>query len=127
MADDRGRFPPETDEQLRRRASLDNEMQADPELAEGPASGGRVAMFALAIALVLGSVFYGLNNADIPGLEKYPDFGKVIGSCSVQNDLGRMTMQCPDDAARHAAIDEFLAKNKNYEVTGFMFQKKKSK
>ena len=46
------------------RPDLDSELQADPELAEGPASGGRVAMFAIAIAVVLGAVFYGLNNID---------------------------------------------------------------
>jgi hypothetical protein len=34
----------------------------DAELQEGPASSGKVAMFAVAIALVLGAVFYGLNN-----------------------------------------------------------------
>ena len=54
-----------TDEEIRRQArlnSLDNELQADPELAEGPASGGKVAMFAIAIAVVLGALFYGLNN-----------------------------------------------------------------
>jgi len=50
---------------LRGPARLDNELQPDPELAEGPASGGRVAMFAVAIALVLGVVFYGLNNSSI--------------------------------------------------------------
>jgi hypothetical protein len=52
-------------DQLRRQARLDNELQADPELAEGPASGGKVAMFALAIAVVLGAVFYGLNNSSV--------------------------------------------------------------
>jgi hypothetical protein len=46
-------------------ARADNELQADPELAEGPASGGRIAMFAVAIAVVLGAVFYGLNNSSI--------------------------------------------------------------
>ncbi len=50
---------------LRNPARLDNELQPDPELAEGPASGGRVAMFAVAIAVVLGVVFYGLNNSSI--------------------------------------------------------------
>jgi len=50
---------------LRGPARLDNELQADPELAEGPASGGRVAMIAVAIALVLGAVFYGLNSSSI--------------------------------------------------------------
>lgn len=54
------------DELLRRRAArLDNELQADPELAEGPSSGGRVALFAIAIIAILGVVFYGLNNPSI--------------------------------------------------------------
>jgi cell division protein FtsN len=50
---------------LRGPARLDNELQPDPELAEGRASGGRVAMFAIAIAVVLGVVFYGLNSTSI--------------------------------------------------------------
>ena len=44
---------------------LDNESQIDPELAEGPASGGKIAAFAIAIAVVLGAVFYGLNNTSV--------------------------------------------------------------
>jgi hypothetical protein len=63
-ADDPYRSNP-ADDPYRRAARLDNELQPDPELAEGPASGGRVAMFALAIAVVLGAVFYGLNNSSI--------------------------------------------------------------
>ena len=57
-----------SDDELRRQArlnSLDSELQPDPELAEGRASGGKVAMFAIAIAVVLGAVFYGLNNSSI--------------------------------------------------------------
>jgi hypothetical protein len=46
-------------------ASLDNKLQPDPELAEGPASSGRIALFAVAIAVVLGAVFYGLNNSSM--------------------------------------------------------------
>jgi len=53
------------DRDIDRPTRVDNQMQADPELAEGPASGGRIAMFAVAIALVLGAVFYGLNNSSI--------------------------------------------------------------
>ena len=52
------------DDELQR-MRLDRELQADPELAEGPPSGGKVAMFAIAIAVVLGAVFYGLNNTTI--------------------------------------------------------------
>jgi hypothetical protein len=53
------------DDETRRAARLDNELQMDPELAEGPASGTKVAMFAVAVAVVLGAVFYGLNNSSV--------------------------------------------------------------
>jgi hypothetical protein len=52
------------DDELQR-MRLDRELQADPELGEGPASGGKVAAFAIAIAVVLGAVFYGLNNSSM--------------------------------------------------------------
>lgn len=52
------------DEEIRR-ARVDNDLPPDPELAQGPASSGKVAMFALAIAVVLGAVFYGLNNSSV--------------------------------------------------------------
>lgn len=54
-----------TDADNRRQARLDNELQPDPVLAERPANGGKVAMFAIAIAVVLGAVFYGLNNSTV--------------------------------------------------------------
>jgi hypothetical protein len=61
------------DDEYRRAGRLDNELrpdpelelQPDPELAEGPASGAKVTMFAVAIAIVLGAIFYGLNNTTI--------------------------------------------------------------
>jgi uncharacterized protein HemX len=66
MADDR--FPNDpyrpnlADDEYLRAARRDADLQADPELGEGPASSGKIALFAVAIALVLGAVFYGLNN-----------------------------------------------------------------
>jgi hypothetical protein len=57
--------PKPTDDEIRDAASLDRELQPDPELAEGPASGSRIALFAVAIAVVLGAVFYGLNNTSV--------------------------------------------------------------
>ncbi|WP_426442296.1 hypothetical protein [Bradyrhizobium genosp. P] len=57
-----------TDDEIRRQArfnSLDNELQPDPELAQGPASGTKIAMFAVAVAVVLGALFYGLNNTSV--------------------------------------------------------------
>src|ERR1700727_1591701 len=54
-----------TDDDFRRQARLDNELRPDPELAEAPANSGRIAMLAVAIAVILGAVFYGLNNAPV--------------------------------------------------------------
>jgi hypothetical protein len=54
-----------SDDEFRRAARVDNELQPDPELAEGPASGGKIAMYAVAIAVVLGAVFYGLNSTSM--------------------------------------------------------------
>jgi hypothetical protein len=68
MADDR--FPndpyrPIGDDDYLRAARRDNDLQVDPELGEGPASSGKIALFAVAIAVVLGAVFYGLNNTSV--------------------------------------------------------------
>jgi hypothetical protein len=51
------------EDELRNAARLDNELQMDPQLAEGPASGGRIAAAAVAVVVVLGAVFYGLNHS----------------------------------------------------------------
>lgn len=59
------RSPPMDDDVVRRPARLDNELQPDPELAEGPASGGRIGLLAVAVAVILGAVFYGLNNSSV--------------------------------------------------------------
>ena len=48
------------DNDVRRSAANDIDLQRD---AEGPAGGSRIAVFAVAIAVVLGAVFYGLNNS----------------------------------------------------------------
>lgn len=51
-----------TEAAMRRRERLERELQPDPELAEGPASGGRIALFAIAVLAILGVVLYGLNS-----------------------------------------------------------------
>jgi hypothetical protein len=57
--------PKPGDDDLHREARLERDLQIDAELAEGPASGGKIVLFALGIALVLGAVFYGLNNTSM--------------------------------------------------------------
>ena len=59
---------PLSEEEIARQArlnSLDNEIQPDPMLDDGGPSGTKVAMFAVAIAVVLGALFYGLNNTSV--------------------------------------------------------------
>ena len=57
--------PTFANDELRSPAALDNELQPDPELAEGPASSSRITIFAIGIAVVLGVVFYGLYNTSL--------------------------------------------------------------
>src|ERR1700730_9164747 len=53
------------DDEYRRQARLDNELQPDPELAEGPARGAKVTKFVDTISWVVGAGFYVLNNTSI--------------------------------------------------------------
>ena len=54
-----------SDDSFGARPRFDTELQPDPSLEESPASSGKIALFALGIALVLGAVFYGLNNTSV--------------------------------------------------------------
>lgn len=48
-----------------REVRLERDAQVDPELTEGRASSGKIAMYAVAAALVVGALFYGLNNSSV--------------------------------------------------------------
>ena len=54
-----------SEDEIRRQARLDNELQPDPAREESGPSGTKVAMFAVAIAGVLGAQFSGLNNTSV--------------------------------------------------------------
>ena len=51
--------------EMRSRADLDNEVQPDLPLREGPSSNTSIALIAVGIAIVLGIVFYGLNSSSV--------------------------------------------------------------
>jgi hypothetical protein len=53
------------------RRHLDDEMRFDPDAREA-VSGAKVAMFAVAIAVVLGALFYGLNNTSVQQAQTSP-------------------------------------------------------
>jgi len=51
--------------EMRPRVNLDNEVQPDLPLREGPSSNTSIALIAVGIAIVLGIVFYGLNSSSL--------------------------------------------------------------
>jgi hypothetical protein len=104
MAYQRNPDNPLPDDDSRNAAKLDNELQVDPELAEGPASGGRVAIFAVAIAVILGVVFYGLNNSSI----NQPGTAQNATPATAQNDTASPPAAPPGmrDVTPHANSDQ---------------------
>ena len=53
-----------SDDDYSRRSSFNDQMRFDPELAGPPAGGVKIAVVAIALALFLGVVFYGLSNSN---------------------------------------------------------------
>src|SRR6185437_16243523 len=61
-----------SDDNFGRPQRFESDMQVDPELQEGPASSSKIALFAVGIAIVLGAVFYGLNNSSVKEAQTNP-------------------------------------------------------
>jgi hypothetical protein len=61
-----------SDDNFGRPQRFDNDMQIDPELQEGPVSSTKVALFAVGLAIILGAVFYGLNNTSVHEAQTQP-------------------------------------------------------
>ena len=62
----------DNDNDFGRANRFDNDIEVDPELQEGPASSGKIALFAVGLALILGAVFYGLNNSTVKEAQTAP-------------------------------------------------------
>jgi len=95
-------------EEWRRRQTLDNELQADPELAEGPASSGRIALFGIAVLAILGVVLYGLNGtsptntASNPPAQTTSSNAPAPGTLSPNANPGQTTGSAPAPAPQTA-------------------------
>ncbi|MBU6464107.1 MAG: hypothetical protein KGK01_19335 [Bradyrhizobium sp.] len=96
-------------DETREPAVLDNKLQPDPGLAEGPASNGRIAIFAVGIAVVLGIVFYSLNTSSINHAGTSPTAQNAAPASPTQNTAQppqttaqtSPTASPPGDAASH--------------------------
>jgi hypothetical protein len=88
--------------------SVDSNLQADPEMREGRSGAGRVALYGLAIALLLGAVFYGLNNtsndnttAQAPAASRAADNSSgAVRDVSPNRESGVTTGAAPATQAR---------------------------
>jgi hypothetical protein len=60
-----------SDDYYGRPQRFDDGLHVDPEL-EGPTSSSKIALFAVGLALVLGVVFYGLNNTTVKEAQTPP-------------------------------------------------------
>jgi hypothetical protein len=49
--------------EMRSRPPFEEDLQANSQRGQGPANNVKIALFAVGIAVVLGAVFYGLNNS----------------------------------------------------------------
>ena len=49
--------------EMRSGPPFEEDLQANPQRGQGPASSTTIALFAVGLAIVLGAVFYGLNNS----------------------------------------------------------------
>ena len=72
---------------------LDSDLQSGPEPSEGPAIGGRIAAFAVAIVLVFSAVFYGMNTSSLD-----PKAPAIVIPNSPNNGAGQTAENAPPAA-----------------------------
>jgi hypothetical protein len=77
---------------IRRAPLRENDLQSDPDLANGSTSASRMALYAVGIALVLGAVFYGLNSSNTSNTNQA---GTTPASQSAQTQPGSPPAAAP--------------------------------
>lgn len=98
----------QTNAEWRRQQALESDLQADPELAESPASGGRMALFAIAVIAILGVVLYGLNStsptdtASNPPAQTTASGNTSSGGMAPNSNPGQTTGSAPAPAPQTA-------------------------
>ena len=60
------------DADTRRAREFDDRLQVDPELEERRAGGGKLALYAVAVVILLAAVFYGLSRSGMENASTAP-------------------------------------------------------
>ncbi|HLZ03602.1 MAG TPA: hypothetical protein VKR55_15820 [Bradyrhizobium sp.] len=61
-----------SDDNFGRQNRFDDSSQVDPALQDGTTSSSKIALFAVGIAVLLGALFYGLNNTSVKEAQTPP-------------------------------------------------------
>jgi hypothetical protein len=88
----------ERNDEVDRAVRTDSKLQPDPALQEGRANNSRVTLLALAAAVVLGLVFYGLNNSNLKRASTAPPIQTAQPNSAAPNSQSGVTT----GSARHA-------------------------
>jgi len=89
----------ERSDEIDRAVRTDSNLQPDPTLQEGRASSSRVTLLAFAAAIVLGLVFYGLNNSHLKRASTAPPIQTAQPNSPAPNSQSGVTT---GSAARQA-------------------------
>jgi len=93
-------------EEWRRGQTPGSELQADSGLAGGPAGGGRMALFTIAVIAILGVVLYGLNSpeptdtASNPPAQTTANNATAPSKVSANSNSGQTTGAAPAPAPK---------------------------
>ena len=99
-------------------AVLDSKPQPDPGLPETPASSGRIAIYTVGIAVVLGTVFYGLDSSSINYAGTTPTAENAVSASPTQNNAQppQMTAQTSPPLAPPGMRDGHPASQYQFEA-----------
>ena len=86
-----------------RGARLDSELQVDPELDEGRSSGGRIALYGIAILAVLGAIIYGMNSSTDDTAANLPPSTAAQSTAAQNNSAPTPNMPTPANPQMNAA------------------------
>lgn len=90
---------PERKNEIDRAIRSDSKLQPDPILQEGRASSSRATWLAIAVAVVLGLVFYGLNSSNFRRSSTAPPIQTTQSNSPTPNSQSGVTT---GSAAGHA-------------------------
>lgn len=80
-------------EDLGRAPALEDALRFDADVAEGPGDGTKVALIAVALALLMGALFYGLSNWNSNEADNSPAVSNRAGPPAAQLGMHHVSLR----------------------------------